>query len=136
MSKATIEIEIYDKREFLTVKIHVEKISPNTFKTTANELFNCDLIYGTEFETRLNKDGKHEIVRIIRRPEFTTRKFLLTSHFKASEYQILADEILKHGGYWQVDFGSIATINLPLDSSINLDQLFIFFDFHPTEITD
>ena len=59
--------------------MHVEQLSDNVFKTTENDLFNCSLTFGTEFETRLNKHGKREIIRIIKESEFITRRFSLTS---------------------------------------------------------
>lgn len=136
MQTKKVEIEIYDKRENLITTIQVEQISDNIFRTTENEIFNCSLTLGTEFETRQNKDGKHEIVRIIKESEFITRRFMLTPQFKESEYRILGDEIMKHGGFWQVDFGSIATINLPKDCKLSLDEIFKAFDFKQTEIKD
>lgn len=136
MQPKTVEIEIYDKREKLTTTIHVEQLSDNIFRNTENELFNCNLTLGTEFETRQNKDGKHEIVRIIKESEFITRRFFLNSQFKESEYRLLGDEIMKQGGFWQVDFGSIATINLPKDCKLELDKIFKAFDFKPTEIIE
>jgi hypothetical protein len=136
MQTKTVEIEVYDKREKLTTTIQVEQLSDNVFRMTENEIFNCSLTLGTEFETRLNKDGKHEIMRIIKESEFITRRFSLTSQFKESEYRLLGDEIMKQGGFWQVDFGSIATINLPKDCKLDLDKIFKTFDFKPTEIKD
>jgi len=136
MQTKTVEIEVYDKREKLTTTIQVEQLSDNVFRMTENEIFNCSLTLGTEFETRLNKDGKHEIIRIIKESEFITRRFSLTSQFKESEYRLLGDEIMKQGGFWQVDFGSIATINLPKDCKLDLDKIFKTFDFKPTEIKD
>lgn len=127
MQTKTVEIEVYDKREKLTTTIQVEQLSDNIFRTTENEIFNCSLTLGTEFETQQNKDGKHEIVRIIKEAEFITRRFLLTSQFKESEYRLLGDEIMKQGGFWQVDFGSIATINLPKDCKLNIDEVFKTF---------
>ncbi len=132
----TVEIELYDKREKLTATIHVERLSDNVFRMTENEIFNCRLTLGTEFETRINKDGKHEITKIIKDSDYITRRFFLTSQFKESEYRLLGDEIMKQGGFWQVDFGSIATINLPKDSELNIDEIFKIFDFNPTEIKD
>lgn len=136
MQTKIMEIEVYNKREKVSTTIHVEQLSDNVFRTTENELFNCDLTLGTEFETRQNKDGKHEIVKIIKESKFITRRFLLTSQFKESEYQLLGDEIMKQGGFWQVDFGSIAKINLPKDCKLDLDRIFKTFDFNPTEIRD
>jgi hypothetical protein len=136
MQTMTVEIEVYDKREKLTTTIQVEQLSDNVFRTTENELFNCRLTIGTEFETRLNEDGKHEIIKITKDSDFVTRRFFLTPQFKESEYRLLGDEIMKQGGFWQVDFGGIATINLPRDSKLNIDEIFKIFDFKPTEIND
>lgn len=136
MQTKTVEIEVYDKREKLTTTIQVEQLSDNVFRTTENELFNCRLTLGTEFETRLNKDGKHEIIKITKDSDFVTRRLFLTPQFKESEYRLLGDEIMKQGGFWQVDFGGIATINLPRDSKLNIDEIFKIFDFKLTEIKD
>lgn len=136
MQTKTVEIEVYDKREKLTTTIQLEQLSDNIFRITENEIFNCSLILGTEFETRISKDGKHEIVQIIKESEFITRRFSLTSQFKESEYRLLGDEIMKQGGFWQVDFGIITTINLPKDCELDLDKIFKAFDFKPTEIKD
>jgi hypothetical protein len=136
MQTKKIDIEFYDKREKLTTTILVEQLSGNLFRTIENNLFNCSLTLGTEFETRQNKDGKHEIVRIIKESEFITRRFSLTSQFKEYEYRLLGDEIMKQGGFWQVDFGSIATVNLPKDGKLDIDEIFRVFDFKPTEIKD
>jgi hypothetical protein len=136
MKQNLVEIEVYDKREYLTARIYVEPLSDNIFRTTANELFNSDLTLGTEFETRINKEGKHEIIRISKKSEYVTKRFLLNSQFNESEYRILGDEIIKQGGYWQVDFGNIATINLPKECNLNLEEIFATFDFAPTEIKD
>jgi hypothetical protein len=136
MQIKTVEIELYDKREKLTITIQVEQLSDNIFRTTENEIFNCRLTLGTEFETRLNKDGKHEIARITKDSGFVVRCFFLTSQFKESEYRLLGDEIMKQGGFWQVDFDGIATVNLPKDCELNIDELFKIFDVKPTEIKD
>jgi hypothetical protein len=131
-----VEIELYDKRQEMTGKMHVEKLADRTFRMIDNDIFNCRLTLGTEFETRINKDGKHEIVKIIKESAYVTRRFFLTAQFNNSEYRLLGDEILKHGGYWQVDFGGIATINLPEHCALDIDAIFKIFDFKPTEIID
>ena len=136
MQTKTIEIEIYDKREKFTTRMYVEQLFDNVFRTTENEIFNCRLTLGTEFETRLNKDGKHEIIKITKDSNFITRRFFLNSQFRESEYRLLGDEVMKQGGFWQVDFGGIATINLPKDSELNIDEIFKIFDFKPTELKD
>ncbi len=136
MQTKTVEIEVYDKREKMSTTMYVEQVSDNVFRTTENEIFNCRLTLGTEFETRLNKDGKHEIIKITKESNIVTRRFFLTSQFKESEYRLLGDEIMKQGGFLRVDFGGIATINLPKDCKLNIDEIFKIFDFNPTEIKD
>jgi hypothetical protein len=136
MQPAIIQIEVYDKREKMTGTIYVEQLAANVFRTVDNAIFNCRLTLGAEFETRINKDGQHEIIKIIKESEFITRRFFLTSQFKESEYMLLGDEIVKQGGFWQVDFGSMATINLPKDCELNIDEIFKIFDFNPIEIKD
>lgn len=68
--------------------------------------------------------------------DFITRRFFLNEQFTEEEYRVLGDEIIKQGGYWQVDFGSLATINLPTTSTLDLDEIFRIFEFYPTEIED
>ena len=131
-----IEIEIRSKREGALTKCHVERLSDNEFRMSENDILNCTLTYGTEFKTRVNKDGEHEIVRITKESPFITRRFLLTSKFGEADYRLLGDEITNAGGFWQVDFGGLATINLPQQCDFDIDQLFVSFNFTPTEIKD
>lgn len=134
MRPEEIKIEVYDKREKSTTTLHVEKISAKVFRMTENDIFNCSLTLGTEFETRINEEGKHEIVRILKESGFNTRRFLLSPQLKTSYYELLGEEIIKQGGFWQVDFGGIATINLPKDSLWNIDDIFKEFGFYLSEI--
>jgi hypothetical protein len=66
MQNETVEIEIYDKRQKVSTTIHVIEIKANIFVACENELFDCRLSYGTEFETRLNSEGKHEVIKILK----------------------------------------------------------------------
>lgn len=61
---------------------------------------------------------------------------MLTFQFQETEYRLLGDEIEKQGGFWQVDFGSVATVNLPKNSTLDLDEIFRIFDFNPAEIVE
>jgi len=103
---------------------------------TDNDLFNCHLTKGTEFETRINKDGHHEIVKILKNSEFITRRFFLSPKYKESDYRVLGEELTKRGGFWQVDFGGIATVNIPKNFEFNIDQVMKELDLKLTEITD
>ena len=136
MKEEQIEIEIYDKEEKVTTTFLVEKISENRFKLLENDFFNSRYNLGTEIETRVNSDGKYEFVRILKESEFITRRYMLNSQFKESEYLLLGDEIVKQGGHWEVGFGSVAVINLPKDSALDIDKIFKIFNFNPVEIKD
>lgn len=136
MDENLVKLEIYDKREKSISTIYVEQISESKFRMVDNHVFNCRLVLGTEFETRINKDGLHEITRITKDSEYITRRFMLNSQFQEADYLLLGDEIMKQGGFWQVDFGSIATVNLPKESTLDLDEIFRIFDFHPAEFKD
>lgn len=131
-----VEIELYDKREKTTTTLYVQKLEDNKFKMIDNDIFNCRLTIGTEFETRINDEGKHEIIRITKDSEFITRRFLLSAQYKESEYRVLGDELMKKGGFWQVDFGGIATINIPKDFEYDIDKVMQDLDLKLTEITE
>ncbi|RED45622.1 hypothetical protein DFQ10_102498 [Winogradskyella eximia] len=136
METEEIKIFVYDKREKITSSCYVEQISENKFRMTENDLFNCHLTKGTEFKTRLNEDGNHEVVKILKKSEFITRRFLLSTQYKESDYRVLGDELMKRGGFWQVDFGGIATVNIPKDFEFNIDQVMKELDLNLTEITE
>jgi hypothetical protein len=115
METQEIEIQIYDKAQKMSGNVYVEQLTENTFRMTENDIFNCELTRGTEFETKVNKDGFHEIVKIIKKSDFITRSFWLSPTYKQTDYLLLGEELVKNGGFWQVDFGGIAIINIPQD---------------------
>lgn len=131
-----VEIKLYDKREKLTATLYVEQLAMNKFRMTENDIFNCRLTKGTEFETRLNKEGNHEIIRLTKDSDFITRRFFLSPKYKESDYRVLGDELTKRGGFWQVDFGGIVTVNIPKDFEFNVDEVMRDLDLKLTEITD
>jgi len=136
MEYQTIDIEIYDKRVMCTYTLHVLQLSNTSFKMLDNDIVNPTLTFGTEFETKLNKDSKYQVVKILKKSNYTIKKFYLNSQFSQSEYRMLGDEIIKAGGFWQVDFGSMAIINLPENSDLNIDEIFRTFNFNPIKIKD
>ncbi|MCR6640972.1 MAG: DUF4265 domain-containing protein [Sporocytophaga sp.] len=132
MKQQEVTIELYDKREKVSSNLSVIQLSEHTFRLVENDIFNCRLTRGTEFETRINKEGRHELIRIIKDSEYTTRRFLLSPKYKESEYRILGDELVKRGGFWQVDFGGIVTVNIP--KNFEFDQLMKDLDINLEEI--
>ena len=116
--------------------MYLEQLAENKFRMTDNSIWNCRLTLGTEFETRINKDGKHEIVRITKESDFVTRRFLLNSTYKESDYRMLGDELVKRGGFWQVDFGGIVTVNIPKDFEFDADEVMKDLGLNLTELVD
>lgn len=131
-----VEIRLYDKIEKSTATLYVEKLAENKFRMTENDIFNCRLTKGTEFETRINKEGSHEIVRITKDSDFITRRFFLSPEYNESDYRVLGDELTKRGGFWQVDFVGIVTVNIPKDFEFDVDQVMKDLNLKLTEITD
>jgi len=43
---------------------------------------------------------------------------------------------VKHGGFWQVDFGGIATINLPKECEFDIDKIFKTLGIHSNEMKE
>ncbi|SEP55251.1 hypothetical protein [Flavobacterium urocaniciphilum] len=129
-----ILIKLFDKREKITTSIYVEQLSNNIYRAVENEIFNCSLTFGTEFTTRINSEGNHEIIKITKESDLITRRFILSPKYKNSAYQILGDELVKLGGFWHVDFGGIVTINIPKKFEFNIDQLMKELDIKLTEI--
>lgn len=136
MEREEIKIEVYDKREKSTTTLFVEQLSENKFRMTDNDLFNCRLTRGTEFETRINQEGKYEIIRITKESDYITRKFLLSPQLISSTYQLLGEELVKQGGFWQVDMGGILTVNLPKDLEVDIDKVVKELGINLTEIVD
>ncbi|MEM7657840.1 MAG: hypothetical protein AAF399_17070 [Bacteroidota bacterium] len=136
MENQEVQIELYDKRAQVTVAIVVEQLAINKFRMLDNDLWNCHLTLGTEFETRINEAGKHEIIQISKKSDFITRRFLLNSALRESDYRMLGDELVKRGGFWQVDFGGVATVNIPKDFPYDMDQNMEDLGIQMSEIID
>ena len=64
METNIIEISIHNPNCEISTSISVEQLSANTFRTVENEMVDCRLVFGAEFETTINAEGKHEISRI------------------------------------------------------------------------
>lgn len=122
MTPEESKIKLYNKREGTTETVYVYELGKNKFRMADNAILNCKITLGTEFETRINSDGSHEIIRITKASDFVTRRFLLSAYYKQEEYEFLGDELTKRGGFWQVDFGSIATVNIPKDFEFDVDK--------------
>ncbi|AUC75655.1 hypothetical protein [Olleya sp. Bg11-27] len=131
-----VEIKVYYKEEKVTTNLYVEQLSENKFRMIDNDFCNPKLTLGTEFETTVNEKGIYEVERITKESEFITRRFRLTPKHKESDYRILGEELTKRGGFWQVDIGSLATINIPKGFEFDIDKVIKELDLKLVEITE
>ncbi|PSK89825.1 hypothetical protein B0I18_110126 [Taibaiella chishuiensis] len=122
MEQDIISITVYDKRQGLSWEMYVEPLGDNVYRAVENELFS-DITIGTEFRTWINKEGQHQVLKILKASPYTTRQFMLSRDVSETQYRALGEEIRKHGGYWQTDMGGIASISLPAGCTMDLDEL-------------
>lgn len=133
MSSSKLDIEIYDLKNKYSERITVEELSENIYKALENAVFTEELSFSTIFEAHINDNGQYQIDRIVKNSEYITKRFMLTTQFKESEYRLLGDEIIKLGGFWQVDFGSLAIINIPQEKESYIEEIFKIFNFNLPE---
>ncbi len=131
-----VKIEVYHNKEKVTTTLYVEQLSENKFRMIDNDFCNAKLTLGTEFETKINEEQKHEVIKITKESEFITCRYRLTPNHKESDYRMLGKELTKRGGFWQVDLGSIATVNIPKDFEFDIDQVIKELDLKMVEITE
>ena len=131
-----IELEIYNTIDKITSTILVEQLDSNKYRMVDNDIVNGKLTKGTEFETKLNADGIYEMTRITKESDFITRQFRLSANHKESDYLMLAEELTKHGGYWQYDILGIVTINIPKDFKYDVDLIMKELNLELIELID
>ncbi|MBG8555989.1 hypothetical protein [Hymenobacter guriensis] len=128
------EIHVYDALEKTTTTLAVEQLADTRFRALENDMFDARLTFGMEFETTINESGAHEVLRITKASEYTTWRFCLSPRYKESEYRLLGDEVMRQGGFWQVDLGIFAIVNLPPHSPFDLPEIFRLFGLEPPEL--
>ncbi len=131
-----VEIKIYHKEEKVATTLYVQQLSGNRFRMINNDFCNLKLTLGTEFKTKINENGVREVKKITKKSDFITRRFHLTPEHKESDYRMLGEELTKRGGFWQVDLGSLATVNIPKDFEFDVDQVIKELDLKLVEITE
>ena len=118
-------------------KVGAEQVSSDTYMLLETPIFSCRINYGTIVKALPNDRGELSFVRIVKASNYKTRKFLLNSYAKDSDFsKRIGDPIIAAGGTWEVAMGGIAFIHISKESSFDLDLFFKEKDFYPTEITD
>ncbi|MEO1655241.1 MAG: hypothetical protein AAFU64_16965 [Bacteroidota bacterium] len=131
-----ISIYIYNKREKSGEYIYVEQMGDQHFRMTYNAIFNCRLTRGTEFITKINAEGHHEVLRITQNSPYLTRRFFYPQGWKRADLEYLGEELSKLGGHWQVDFGGIVTVNYPPEAEATIEHFVKEYDFKVVELVE
>lgn len=118
-----VRIGVHHRDLKIKSEFEVEKLSNNTFRMIDNNLVDPKLTLGVEFETIINSDGNHEVIKVLKESEFITKRYSLSPEHTESDYIMLGEELVKRGGFWQVDLSSVATVNIPKDFEYDVDQV-------------
>jgi hypothetical protein len=132
-SQEVIRLCVPDKG--MTSTVTVERVGEDTFRLLDNDLFNCALTRGTEIQTKPSENA-YDLVRVTRRSELLTRRFFLSPKLALRDYEMLGEELVKYGGFWQVDFGGLLTINIPKDFPYDLDRVMADLGIQLGELVD
>ena len=131
------ETEIQLENADMIYSVYGKWVNELNFKLTSNDPFDFRNSYGTTLElAKTSQPDVYHVNKVTERSNFTTRRFLLNSSLKESEYRVIGDEIMKIGGFWEVIFGGYAMVNIPNGSTFNLDEILELLPQPLTEITD
>lgn len=116
--------------------VYAEQIDVDTFRLVENPIFSCHIKYGSTVKVEKQENGDLIVSKLVRASDYHSRRFLLSS-LQAQRYKgDIGDKILEAGGFWEIAMGGFVFINIPRNSTLNLDQLFIDVAFFPTEVID
>lgn len=84
MEQEIVSITVYDKRVQMTWEMYVVPLGDQVYRAVENELFG-EITIGTEFRTWINKDDAHQIVKILKRSPYITRRFMLSLNIPTAD---------------------------------------------------
>jgi len=122
MKREVLTIEIYDKRERTTTAMVVEKLGDNIFRLVDGRSYRVG--YGEVFKARVNKDGLYEIMTVFREDTFTKRAFIVEASYSPEALQLVADEVMREGGYLELQLDYLAVVRLPKGNTFDLVDAF------------
>lgn len=127
-------IHIFNRKEGVTTQVEVEHVADAEFRLLENDIFDPRLTRGVTIKAKRLEDSSYEVVSVQDASVFLTRRFILSPIYSESDYRVLGDELVKHGGFWQVDLGHYLTINVPRDFPHDVDRVMADLGIHLTEI--
>jgi len=113
MENELVEIELYDKKNSFSYTMYVEQLAENTFRMIDNAIFFTKLTIGTEFEARVNENGAHEFIKIIKDSNFIRSSFLLSPKNNLRDYRQLLEVLNNRGGHWEVTMAGVLILAIP-----------------------
>lgn len=123
-----MDLRLYDRKEGCITTLEVEQLGDDHFRLLSNGVFNRQLTLGTEIKVKPFGDGTHELIAVTKASELITRWFVLSPKYTESDYRVLGDELVKHGGSWELFFNQFLTINLPKDFPYDVDRVMADLD--------
>jgi hypothetical protein len=126
-------ISIFNRNEGVTTQVEAEQVGDAEFKLLENDLVDPQLTTGVTINAKRLEDSSYEVISVQDASTFVTRRFILSANYTESDYRVLGDELVKHGGFWQVDLGYYLTINVPRDFPYDIDRVMSELGIHLTE---
>ena len=98
-------------------------MGPNQYKLIDNDPFLEELCRGTVIEVAPKHDEPKvmELIRVVTPSDTPVVVYGLPQGVPESLLRQVGDQIVAAGGYWEVLFGGMAYVNLPKDSSFDVN---------------
>jgi hypothetical protein len=117
--------------------VAAEEISPGVYQLLENPIFSCLINYGSIVKASEKEDGKITVERLVRKSNFKTRRYILSSSANLIDLQIKLEQPLSDAGItWELVMGGLLLLNIPIDSTFDIDTLFAENKFFPTEMVE
>lgn len=118
----TIRLEYPE--EACTGSYEVIRLNEYHFLLRCNDPFIEALSYGTVIEAEVHASEKNTYVfkRIVEQSTYTSEVIFLPSQLNETELHAVGNLIEEAGGFWEVWFGGMACVNLPIGSHLNLSE--------------
>lgn len=116
--------------------VAAEQVGQNTYMLLESPTLTCKVNYGDTVSVQPDVNGELEMIKIVRRSDYKSRRFLLPKLSKSELMEKLGIPIKDAGGFWEVDMGGIIIVHMPLASVYDLDALFNNLGSSSVEIKD
>ena len=117
-------IRLYDSREQCTTTVDAERVGQDKFRLMSNSLCSEDLSYGTLIRADYRPGSKdvYDFVSVIESSSYTQQVYGLNYGLQEDKLREIGEMITSAGGYWEVVFGGIAYVNLPMNSTLDVEK--------------